>query len=993
MTMNPFLLQSVGILLMMAMAGGAAAADRATGSNTIPNVVVFGATPGGIAAAVAASREGASVLLLEPTRHVGGLHTSGLSIAEWAQNWDTFGGILDEFFRRLGQAYGSKDRQYQWESKVAERVYEAMLSEAKVTVLREKWIDRVEKLNGRIVAVTVADGSTYRGRVFIDASYEGDLMARAGVSHSVGRESREQYHESLAGVRLDPQPVPASPYDDQGQLLPDVTCPLGEIGPEGSGDRKVMVYNFRVILQYVGDNNPRPLPKPKSYDAARHRMLAGVLKANPGIKLEDLFYLPSRPNGKVELNNRQDATVSLGLLGAQHAWPEAVFNQRQKIWQDYKDYTLGYLYYLANEPTVPPQVQKRMRQFTLPEDEFPDNDHWPYQIYVREARRMVGDYVMIQQDIQDHRDKPDSIALGSHWLDCHHVQRLAVSASSFRNEGRFWIDLQKKPCEIPYRSLTPKAAECDNLLVPVCLSASHVAFSSIRVEEVWMMLGQAAGTAAAMAAKQDQSVQAVNIDQLRDRLRLVGLYVDRSLFEPSSGPNPEPARPPMTEGEPMPGKFVKQQSEEFRGTGVHHGLYLPTNWQPGRTYPVIVEYAPNRWEELTGKVEDCRLGFHLSGGRDFIWGVFPYVDPTKKENVVWWWGSEDATIEYCLTNLRRICTQFGGDPNAVLFTGFSRGAIAAGYLALRHDSIADVWLGFLPHSHIDGGRFTPDGARERLGRTRGRPTFVTYGSDDDGKNESPKGARILRELGFPVVERELAGLKHTDRFLEADSLVRREMRNWIAAVLKQRPGTWTVRGRVVDQSGKGVPGVRVQCGTWHGATTDEDGRYEIPTLTAGRRALTARKAGLRFGPDQQEIGLQNSPVEARSLVAYPASAGTSSGITNSLGMEFVPAGTSNVLVSRWETWVRDFAAFVKATGYDPLSESANGKRPYTLEADKTNASGYDWKQADGSWHAQRQVDMRTRFRGIGDPRIRFDDFGFRCVLARGENGSDGAKEK
>ena len=164
------------------MAGAAAAADRASGSDTIPDVVVYGATPGGIAAAIAASREGASVLLLEPTRHVGGLHTSGLSVAEWAQNWDTFGGILDEFFRRLGRAYGSRDRQYQWESKVAERVYEEMLREAKVTVLRQKWIDRIEKRNGRIVGATMADGSTYHGRVFIDASYEGDLMARAGVT-------------------------------------------------------------------------------------------------------------------------------------------------------------------------------------------------------------------------------------------------------------------------------------------------------------------------------------------------------------------------------------------------------------------------------------------------------------------------------------------------------------------------------------------------------------------------------------------------------------------------------------------------------------------------------------------------------------------------------------------------------------------------------------------------------------------------------------------
>jgi predicted esterase len=331
----------------------------------------------------------------------------------------------------------------------------------------------------------------------------------------------------------------------------------------------------------------------------------------------------------------------------------------------------------------------------------------------------------------------------------------------------------------------------------------------------------------------------------------------------------EPVRPPLTEGEPSPGKFVRQQSPEFRGSGVYHGLYLPTNWQPGHSYPVIVEYAPNRWESLTGKVDDCRLGFYLSGGRDFIWLVLPYVDPVKKENVVWWWGSEDATIEYCLRNLRRTCEQYGGDPNAVLFTGFSRGAIAAGYLALRNDTIADVWLGFLPHSHIDGGRFTPDGARERLARTRGRPTFITYGSDDDGKNESPKGARLLRELGFPVVERELESLKHTDRFLEMDSPIRREMRQWIADVLKRRPGTWTVRGRVVDRAGRGIPGVRVQCGHWHWSLTDAEGCYAIPALVSGCRSLVATKSGWQLALFPGEVTVEGQDVTVEPVTGEP----------------------------------------------------------------------------------------------------------------------------
>lgn len=331
----------------------------------------------------------------------------------------------------------------------------------------------------------------------------------------------------------------------------------------------------------------------------------------------------------------------------------------------------------------------------------------------------------------------------------------------------------------------------------------------------------------------------------------------------------EPARPAMTDGEAAPGKWVRQYADEYRGTRVFHALYLPTNWRPGGKCPVIVEYAPNQWApaKLTGKVEDCRMGFYLAAGRDFIWVVMPYIDPIKKENVVWWWGDEKATADYCVTNLRRIVERYGGNPNAVFLAGFSRGAIACGYLGLRDETMADIWLAFLPHSHIDGGRFTPNGARQRLARTRGRATFVSYGSNDDGRNESPKGAAILRELGFPVVEREIAGLEHTDLWFEKDSPVRREMREWVARVLKTRPGTHAVRGRVVDTDGKGVAGVRVQCGNWHWAMTDADGNYEIPSLVDGRRKLAATREGIALAPAEQEIIIEGKDLAAGVFTA------------------------------------------------------------------------------------------------------------------------------
>jgi len=768
----------------------ACAADR------MPGVVVYSATPGGIAAAVSAAREGADVVLLDPTRHVGGLLSSGLNTIEWNQNWDTFGGVLDEFLNGIDAAYGQTEpgshRQTAWESKVAEKVFLDILATAKelpgggrMAVIHDALVDHVEMAGGRIASLTTTDGRVFRGRVFIDASYEGDLMARAGVSYAVGREPREQYAEPLAGIRLDEKPVAARPFDAAGNLLPDVTTRLADIGPEGSGDGKVMVYNFRVILEHVGPDNPRPLPKPAGYSPARYQMLAGVLAARPDIPLEELFYVVPRPNKKVELNNRQDATVSIGLLGGQHAWPEADHARRRELWQEAKDYTLGFLWYLANEPTVPPPLQKRMREYALPLDEFADNGHWPWQIYVREARRMVGGHVLTQQDLLTDRDKPDSIALGSHYIDTHHVQRLAESDTLFRNEGRIWVNLEKEPYEIPYRCLVPQASECTNLLVPVCLSASHVAFSSVRVEETWMMLGQAAGTAAAQAAGQGRGVQEIDVAALQRRLVLTGQHIDRDVFAAGRGAA-GPERPSLVAGDPAPGRFVRRHLPDFAGSGIYHGVYLPQDWKPGGSYPLIVEFAPNKWRELTGKVDDCRLGFDLTGGEGFIWLVLPYVDPATRENVLLWWGDEEATLAYLREALASEAAAWGGDPGAVFFAGFSRGAIAGGYLGLRNDDVAKLWRGFILHSHIDGGRFTPDGARERLARAGDRPAFITYGSDDDGKRESPKGAAILRGFGSPVVERQVAGLAHTDRFLDVDSPLRREMRAWLEAVLIER---------------------------------------------------------------------------------------------------------------------------------------------------------------------------------------------------------------
>jgi hypothetical protein len=303
----------------------------------------------------------------------------------------------------------------------------------------------------------------------------------------------------------------------------------------------------------------------------------------------------------------------------------------------------------------------------------------------------------------------------------------------------------------------------------------------------------------------------------------------------------ELARPALVDEPPAPGKFVRVTPTEYAGSDVHHGLYLPTDWRPDGKYPVIVEYAPNQAPAFgtTGAVADCRLGYYLSGGRGCIWVVMPYVNTVELRNQPTWWANEQATIDYCLKNLAQVCDTYGGDRDSVVLIGFSRGAIACGYLGLRNDTIADVWLAFWPHSHIDSGRFTKEGGRERLQRTRGRATLVTWGETDNAKTESPRGAALLRELGQPVTDFEIAATGHTDTWIERDGPARQRARKWLDDVLKHRTGTYQVTGRLVDSAGQAIAGATVACGTWHRATTDATGQFVIRGLTIGVRPLIA----------------------------------------------------------------------------------------------------------------------------------------------------------
>lgn len=493
------------------------------------DVVVYGGTPGGIAASVMASREGARVLLIEPTQHIGGMSTSGLNTAETEHMlaW-TLGGFANEFYLRLGKHYGLRDNRaaYEFESGVAETLYLAMLREADVEVRFAGSLKAAAVEAGRITSLTLGDGSSVAGKVFIDASYEGDLMARAGVGHAVGREGRDEFGENLAGIRFDPEVRKATTVDASGNLLPGISGWKKDF-QEGGAHPGVMNYNFRLIV--TRDPAVRvPLPEPRRYDPARYRLLANWLKAKEGTdvlkeygRFIDLY---PRRNGKLEMNNRQAAIFSLGHFGGQPAWPEADEEARKRIYDDHLDYTLGLLHFLANDEAVPANIRQDMRQLGLHSGEFADNGHLPYQLYVREGRRMRGAFVMRQQDVQEQRRKPESIGMGSHFLDSHHVQRLAVSPTEFINEGRIWRS--GRAYQIPYGAITPKPSECVNLLVPVAVSFTHVAFTSLRVEGTWMVTGHAAGVAAATAAKRNIPVQDVPVNALRETLMAQGQVVD-----------------------------------------------------------------------------------------------------------------------------------------------------------------------------------------------------------------------------------------------------------------------------------------------------------------------------------------------------------------------------------------------------------------------------------------------------------------------------------
>jgi hypothetical protein len=490
------------------------------------DLAVYGGTASGVITAYSAAKEGLHVVLLEPRAHLGGMVTGGLSATDLGQ-FQIIGGYARDFYMRAAAHYGrhSLEKHEDWlsEPHVGEEILRAMLNEAGVEVhFQEKLMEYggVAMMAKHVTSIKTMDGKVWRAKVFADCSYEGDVMAQAGVTYTIGREAIAKYGEDLAGVR-DKTPAhqftwPVSAYDEQHRLLPEINA--GPLDAPGSGDKKVQAYNFRMILTHDLANQV-PYPKPASYDPGRFALLRRYLnefEKNKGRapNFHDVTNPVEIPNHKADFNN--NGPVSTDYIGHSWDYPDGSYAVKQKIWNGTAEYTQAFFYFLAHDPSVPPSLQKEVNEWGLSKDEFVDNGYFPYQLYIREGRRMVGVYVMRQADLQTTRTKPDSIAMGSYQSDSHNIQRVAREDGTVTNEGDVQVGVQ--PYEIPLRVMLPRKDEVENLLVPVCLSASHVAYSSVRMEPQYMMIGQAAGVVASLAVQEGVAVQDVSVPSLQKKL-------------------------------------------------------------------------------------------------------------------------------------------------------------------------------------------------------------------------------------------------------------------------------------------------------------------------------------------------------------------------------------------------------------------------------------------------------------------------------------------
>ncbi len=527
------------VLLFLLQACGNSATYKA-------NVIIYGGTSAAVIAAVEVVKSGKKAIIVSPDTHLGGLSSGGLGYTDTG-NKATIGGLSREFYHRVWlhyndsnswkwekhEEYGNKgqgtpamdgENRTMWifEPHVAEKVFEDFISEYDIPVYRDEWLNResgVVTKDGKVVSFTTLSGKTFKGKMFIDATYEGDLMASAGISYTVGREACSEYNEQWNGVQAgvyhhghyfksDISPY-VIPNDSNSGLLPYVSSE--PIQPNCTGDDKIQAYCFRLCMSNHPDNRV-PFEKPENYDPKNYELLARVFESGWDEWFNKYDMIPNR---KTDTNNH--GPFSTDFIGMNYDYPEASYERRKEIIEEHENYQKGLLYFVSTDERVPEDVRNSMSKWGLAKDEFTDNGNWPHQLYIREARRMIGNYVTTENEVLGKTNVNDPVGMGSYTMDSHNIQRYVTEKGYVQNEGDVGVH-PGKPYKISYGSITPKKEECTNLLVPVCVSSSHIAFGSIRMEPVFMILGQSAATAACMAIDRKEAVQDIDYSLLKEKL-------------------------------------------------------------------------------------------------------------------------------------------------------------------------------------------------------------------------------------------------------------------------------------------------------------------------------------------------------------------------------------------------------------------------------------------------------------------------------------------
>lgn len=518
------------------------------------DVIIYGGTSAAISTAVQLARMDKSVLIVCPDKHIGGLSASGLGFTDLG-NKSVIGGISKEFYEEVYQHY-QNDEAWKWQPKdeygnvgqgttaiddelktmwtfephVAEGIFEKFVKDHKIKILRDKWLNRengVAVIDGKITSITMLDGEVYKGKIFVDATYEGDLMAAAGVNYHVGREANSVYGEEWNGVQKGKyhhshnfQQLNISPYvipgDPTSGVLPRISTE--DPGENGEGDHRVQAYNYRLCTTNA-EGNVVPFEKPENYNPAQYELLRRVFRGGR----HSMFGGGKIPNKKRDVNNV--GPFSSDNIGMNYEYPEASYEKRKEILEEHISYHKGLLWFWGHDESVPKRFRDNINKWGLAKDEFVDNGHWPYQIYVREARRMIGEFVMTENEILGRKKVDQPIGMGSYTMDSHNAQRYITEEGYVQNEGDLGVDAEQ-PYQIHLGTILPKKEECKNLLVPAAVSSSHIAFGSIRMEPVFMILGQSAGTLAAMAIDANTDIYDVPYEKLSTQLRKDGQILE-----------------------------------------------------------------------------------------------------------------------------------------------------------------------------------------------------------------------------------------------------------------------------------------------------------------------------------------------------------------------------------------------------------------------------------------------------------------------------------